>query len=67
MVDLDPLNEDDFVTIKTALQTHVTGTGSVLGQTFLDDWETRKVDFIKVIPRIIKKYYVSEQLKNQKH
>ncbi|MBW3467375.1 glutamate synthase large subunit [Arthrospiribacter ruber] len=51
MVDLDPLNEDDFVTIKQKLITHVALTKSELGTEFVDNWEEYKTKFVKVIPR----------------
>lgn len=51
MVDLDPLNEDDFVTIKSKLQVHQQLTGSLLATEFLDHWTEYKEKFIKVIPR----------------
>lgn len=51
MVDLDPLNEDDFVTIKSKLQVHQQLTASSLATEFLDHWSEYKEKFIKVIPR----------------
>lgn len=51
MVDLDPLNEDDFVTIKSKLQVHQQLTASSLATEFLDQWSEYKEKFIKVIPR----------------
>lgn len=51
MVDLDPLNEDDFVTIKEQLNQHVTLTKSQLGEEFLKNWNEYREKFIKVIPR----------------
>ncbi len=51
LVDVDLLEEEDFQTIKTHLKRHVKLTKSGLGQKFLDNWETTKAEFIKVIPR----------------
>jgi glutamate synthase (NADPH/NADH) large chain len=51
MVDIDLLEEEDFATIKAYLKRHVKLTNSGLGQKFLDEWETAKQKFIKVIPR----------------
>jgi glutamate synthase (NADPH) large chain len=51
MVDLDPLNEDDFVTIKDQLNKHVGLTNSQLGAEFLENWDENRNRFIKVIPR----------------
>jgi glutamate synthase (NADPH/NADH) large chain len=51
MVDLDPLNEDDFVTIKEQLNKHVSLTRSQLAEEFLQNWNEYREKFIKVIPR----------------
>lgn len=51
MVDLDPLNEDDFVTIKEQLNKHISLTRSQLAEEFLQDWNEARERFIKVIPR----------------
>jgi glutamate synthase (NADPH/NADH) large chain len=51
MVDLDPLNEDDFVTIKDQLNKHINLTSSPLGVEFLENWDENRNRFIKVIPR----------------
>lgn len=51
MVDLDPLNEDDFVTIKEQLKEHFGYTNSQLAAEYLENWDSYKERFIKVIPR----------------
>ena len=51
MVDLDPLNEDDFVTIKEQLNNHVSYTNSQLATEYLYNWDEYREHFIKVIPR----------------
>jgi glutamate synthase (NADPH/NADH) large chain len=51
MVDIDPLNEDDYATIKGSLKEHVEYTFSKVGENILDEWEVAKERFIKVIPR----------------
>jgi glutamate synthase (NADPH/NADH) large chain len=51
LVDVDPLDEEDFQTIKTYLERHVKLTRSGLGIQFLANWDHYKVKFIKVIPR----------------
>ncbi|MFC4870204.1 glutamate synthase large subunit [Negadavirga shengliensis] len=51
MVDIDPLNEDDYATIKSSLKEHVEYTFSKVGENILDEWEVAKERFIKVIPR----------------
>lgn len=50
MVDVDPLNEDDFAAIKKALRDHFEFTGSSLAEKMLANWEVDKGQFIKVIP-----------------
>ncbi|MCH6199050.1 glutamate synthase large subunit [Aquiflexum sp. LQ15W] len=51
MVDLDPLNEDDFVTIRGQLNQHVSFTNSQLAAEYLSNWDEYRGRFIKVIPR----------------
>ncbi len=51
MVDIDLLEKEDFATIKAYLKRHVKLTNSSLGQRCLDEWESAKEKFIKVIPR----------------
>jgi glutamate synthase (NADPH) large chain len=51
MVDLDSLNEDDFVTIKEQLNKHVSFTNSQLAIEYLSNWDEYRERFIKVIPR----------------
>jgi glutamate synthase (NADPH/NADH) large chain len=51
MEDIDLLEEEDLATIKAYLKRHVKLTNSSLGQRFLDEWESAKEKFIKVIPR----------------
>ncbi|MCL6260060.1 glutamate synthase large subunit [Aquiflexum sp. TKW24L] len=51
MVDLDSLNEDDFVTIKEQLHKHISFTNSQLATEYLSNWDEYRERFIKVIPR----------------
>ncbi len=51
MVDMDPLNEDDFVTIKSHLINHERYTKSQLATKFLENWNESRESFVKVIPR----------------
>ncbi len=51
MVDLDPLNEDDFVSVKKALDDHYAYTSSNVAEAILENWEEAKERFVKVIPR----------------
>jgi glutamate synthase (NADPH/NADH) large chain len=64
MVDLDPLNEDDFVTIKENLNTHQALTQSQLAGEYLDNWDEYRERFIKVIPRDYKEVLRKRALEN---
>jgi glutamate synthase (NADPH/NADH) large chain len=64
MVDLDPLNEDDFVTIKENLNTHQALTQSQLAGKYLDNWDEYRERFIKVIPRDYKEVLRKRALEN---
>ena len=50
MVDIDPLNADDFIIIKNSLKKHLTLTKSSQAERMLQTWPTAKTRFIKVIP-----------------
>ena len=66
MVDLDPLNEDDFVTIKNQLKIHQEFTNSHLASEFIENWEEYKERFIKVIPRDYKEVLKKRALEQSK-
>ncbi|MCH7397866.1 glutamate synthase large subunit [Belliella sp. DSM 107340] len=66
MVDLDPLNEDDFVTIKNQLKIHQEFTNSLLASEFIENWEEYKERFIKVIPRDYKEVLKKRALEQSK-
>lgn len=66
MVDIDPLNEDDFATIKSALKEHVAYTSSRVGENILEDWAIAKDRFIKVIPRDYKEVLRKRALEQTK-
>ena len=51
MVDLDPLDEQDFERLYSYLKRHVAFTRSALAQAYLENWEQTKTRFIKVMPR----------------
>ncbi|MFC3879898.1 glutamate synthase large subunit [Algoriphagus namhaensis] len=51
LVDIDLLEDEDYITIKSYLKKHVAYTSSELGAKFLSNWEEAKESFIKVIPR----------------
>lgn len=66
MVDLDPLNEDDFATIKQALKNHLKYTSSNVAENLLENWEETKERFIKVIPRDYKEVLRKKALEKTK-
>jgi glutamate synthase (NADPH/NADH) large chain len=66
MVDMDPLNEDDFVSIKKYLKNHVKLTHSQLAVKFLDNWDQYRERFIKVIPRDYKEVLRKKALEQTK-
>ncbi|WP_209332416.1 glutamate synthase large subunit [Lunatimonas salinarum] len=66
MVDLDPLNEDDFATIKRALKDHLQFTASVVADQLLENWDEAKDRFIKVIPRDYKEVLRKRALEQSK-
>ncbi|QNK64321.1 glutamate synthase large subunit [Pedobacter sp. PAMC26386] len=51
MVDLDPLNEEDELRIKSLLKKHIQLTKSKLAEFILSDWTAQSVHFIKVFPK----------------
>jgi glutamate synthase (NADPH/NADH) large chain len=55
MVDLDPLDEEDFSILKELLTGHAQATGSSVASYLLSDLENQKSNFIKVFPRDYKK------------
>ncbi|UZD21451.1 glutamate synthase large subunit [Algoriphagus halophytocola] len=66
LVDIDPMEEEDFSTIKTYLKRHVKLTKSRLGAQFLEDWDNSKQKFIKVMPRDYKAVLQKRALEQSK-
>jgi glutamate synthase (NADPH) large chain len=66
MVDIDPLNEDDYASIKMALRDHLSFTSSNVAESMLGNWEQAKTRFIKVIPRDYKEVLRKRALENTK-
>jgi len=66
MVDIDPLNEDDFASIKKALRDHLNFTSSNVADNVLENWDEAKERFIKVIPRDYKEVLRKQALENTK-
>ncbi|WP_299107826.1 glutamate synthase large subunit [uncultured Tenacibaculum sp.] len=55
MVDLDPLDDNDFFELKTHIEVHYNYTNSELARQQLDNWETIKSKYVKVFPKDYKK------------
>ncbi|MCF6351982.1 MAG: glutamate synthase large subunit [Cyclobacteriaceae bacterium] len=51
MVDIDPLDSEDEIELKSLIHSHVNATNSVKGKSILDNWATELPKFIKVMPR----------------
>lgn len=50
MVELEAMEEEDFITLRNMIRRHVQFTGSVLGNEILKNWDTTKTQFTKVMP-----------------
>jgi len=61
MVDLDPMEEEDFQCVRELLQNHLDYTSSATAEALLSDWSRRRSQFTKVMPRDFKR--VLEQRK----
>jgi glutamate synthase (NADPH) large chain len=55
LVDLDPLQFDDIVELRSLLQRHLLCTGSTVAATLLADWPAAAKSFVKVMPRDYKR------------
>ncbi len=51
MIDLDPLNEEDWSRLKKLISNHATYTDSIIATKILNNWENHRADFIKVMPK----------------
>lgn len=51
LVDLDPLDNIDFEEVRALVREHFLYTSSKKALEILNDWETNKMNFLKVIPR----------------
>ncbi len=51
MVDLDALTKEDFEELKAHIEKHLEYTESQLAKNILDNWETKKLAFIKIFPK----------------
>ena len=66
MVDIDPMEDQDFETLHTYLKRHLAFTRSSLAQQFLGNWEQTKTKFIKVIPRDYKAVLAKKSIQHEK-
>ena len=55
MIDLDTLVAEDFEELKGDITKHYGYTESTLAEKLLQNWETEKLNFIKVFPKDYKK------------
>jgi glutamate synthase domain-containing protein 3 len=54
LVELESMEEDDFRVSRRLIKEHLARTGSTVAQRIVDDWETSKHAFKKVMPRAFK-------------
>ncbi|HUN90345.1 MAG TPA: glutamate synthase large subunit [Terriglobales bacterium] len=54
-VDLDPLGDDDFATVRQLIEKHVALTGSARGKYILHNWAELSGKFIKIFPHDYKR------------
>jgi glutamate synthase (NADPH) large chain len=50
-IDLDPMEQPDYELIRSMIRDHFRHTGSAKALAILDNWETQKTNFIKVMPK----------------
>ena len=55
MVDLDPLNEEDYDRLRQMVSRHCEFTGSTVACFIINDFENQKKNFVKVFPKDYKK------------
>ena len=61
MVDLDPLDDEDVITLSQLLSEHQETTGSTVARFILGDLENQRANFIKVYPRDYKKVMLHQK------
>ena len=66
LVDIDPLEEQDYDLLSSYLKRHYSLTKSALAKQFLDSWDQAKARFIKVIPRDYKAVLAKKLLQHEK-
>ncbi len=55
MVDLDPLNDEDYDRLRQMVSRHCEYTGSTVACFIMNDFENQKKNFVKVFPKDYKK------------
>ena len=55
LVDLDELDEDDELELRSLIDEHLQRTGSLVARNLLGDWEDALTRFVKVMPRDYKR------------
>jgi len=60
MVDLEPLDDDDDALVRRLVARHIEYTRSTRGQRVLDQWDTIRPMFVKVMPRDYKRVLMAE-------
>ena len=63
MVDLDPLNDEDFQLLHSMIRRHCEYTGSKAACFILEDFENQKKSFVKVFPKDYKKALEQQKVK----
>jgi glutamate synthase (NADPH/NADH) large chain len=65
MVDLDPLDSEDALSLKDIIRQHYTYTGSTVAKFILDDFDNQLRNFVKVFPRDYKKVLMEKKTKRE--
>ncbi len=63
MVDLDPLNDEDYQRLRQMVSNHCEFTGSTVACFVLSDFENQKKNFVKVFPKDYKKALEQQKVK----
>jgi len=61
MVDIDPLMEEDFIVIRQLLRNHFLYTGSRQAVDILNNWESMREYFVKVMPKEYKRVLADQK------
>ena len=65
MVDLDPMTEEDYETVRGMVRDHFRFTGSRLALDLLQNWKLRKNYFTKVMPKDLKRVLAERAAKKE--